>query len=173
MYYKIENKECEAYKKLHAMRTEEMQIEKDNVKAIEEKTGLKFTRFIGRSGQQTFKRVTSYAGFVFTEPEKVDMKIWKKSKESKTCFVPNRSTKAGREMDQFLRNGLKGGRYTDPYDNLGLEHPAGRFTFPYVAICGDVIIFSIDNEDIPDKNIIEITKTEFNQIWEKHANHDQ
>ena len=37
MYYKIENKECEVYKKLHQMRTEEIQIGKENEKAIEEK----------------------------------------------------------------------------------------------------------------------------------------
>lgn len=73
MYYKIENKECEVYKKLHQMRTEEIQIGKENEKAIEEKTGLKFESYLGRSGQQNFSRTTEYFGFKFAEPQKVDL----------------------------------------------------------------------------------------------------
>lgn len=166
MYYKIVNKESEVYQKLHHMRSEELQFEKDNKKAIEEKVGLKWQLFLGRIGQQNFGRVTTYSGFVFKEPEKVDLNIWKKSKQIENGFVPNLRTKAGREMDKFLRNGLKRHWYGDVYDNLGLEHPGGRFTFPFVSICGKVILLMIDDE-LTDANIIEITKTEFTQILEK------
>jgi len=73
MYYKIENKESEVYKKLHEQRTKEEQMELKNTASIIEKTGLNFTNFLGRRGQQNFRRVTSYSGFEFIEPEKVDL----------------------------------------------------------------------------------------------------
>ena len=166
MYYKIENRECEAYKKLHEMRSEEQQFEKDNMKAIEEKTGLKFDSFLGHRGQQSFGRVTSYSGFVFTEPEKVDPKIWKKSNDIDNGFVPNKRTKEGKEMDEFLRNGLKRHWFGVVFDNLGLEHPVGRFSFPFVEICGDVIVIFLGDEapELTDPNIVEITKREFNNL---------
>ena len=168
MYYKILNKECEVYQKLHAMRTEEIQFEEENLKAIKEKTGMEWTSFLGRRSQQTFGRVTTYSGFVFTEPEKVDLKVWKPTKQTENGFVPNLRTKAGREMSEFLRNGLKGHWFKRVYDNVGLKNPAGRFAFPFVEICGDVIILFLDGDpEIADENIIEITKTEFTQIYEK------
>lgn len=166
MYYKITNKESEVYHKLYAMRSEELQFEEDNKKAITEKTALSWSKFLGRSGQQNFGRVTYYSGFVFDEPEKADTKIWKKQDKIGNGFVPNLRTKSGREMKDFLNNGLKSHWYGDVYDALGLEHPDGRFTFPFVSICGEVVILFIDN-DIDNPDIIEITKTEFYQIHEE------
>ena len=46
----------------------------------------------------------SNLGFQFLEPENVDLKIWKKDKNNKNCFVPNLRTKAGRKMRDFLNN---------------------------------------------------------------------
>lgn len=77
MYYKIENKESEVYKKLYELRKKEIQFEKDNVKAIEEKTGLTWESFLGYAGQQNFNRVTQFTGFNFKEIDKIDSKIWK------------------------------------------------------------------------------------------------
>lgn len=165
MYYKIENKNCEVYRKLHEMRTKELKISEENKKAIKEKTGLTFDCFLGSSGQQNFRRVTQYIGFLFKEPEKVDLKIWKKNKDYPEFFEPNRRTKLGREMEEFLRNGLKGSRYDKPLDILGLE-PHGRFTFPYVEIVGDIILIYLDNNMNPkDENVIEITRTEFDSLF--------
>jgi len=164
MYYKIENKESQVFKKLQNLRIKERQIEKDNEKAIEDKTGLKYENILGRLGQQNFRRVTQYTGFQFLEPEKVDLKIWQKDKEYPECFVPNNRTKLGREMAEFLRNGLKSSRYSDVWDILNLEH-LKRFNFPFVEISGDVIILFLNDEHEPqDENIIEITKREFNQL---------
>ena len=164
MYYKIENKECEVYKQLHQMRTEEIQIGKDNEKAIEEKTGLKFDTFLGNPGQQNFRRVTRFSGFEFLEPEKVDLKIWKRDKEHPEIFVPNNRTKLGREMADFLANGLKRSRYDRVWEILNLKS-LKRFQFPYVEIVNDVIIISLDDEHEPsDENVIEITKREFNKL---------
>lgn len=52
MYYKIENKESEVYKRLHEMRTKEHQMAKDNIEAINQKVGLEWETYLGHSGQQ-------------------------------------------------------------------------------------------------------------------------
>lgn len=164
MYYKIENKDCEVYKKLHEMRTKELLISEENKQAIRDKSGLDFESFLGHSGQQNFRRVTQYTGFKFTEPEKVDLKIWQSDKTHSKIFVPNRRTKQGREMEKFLLNGLKGGHFTEPLEIMGLEHPR-RFTFPFIEIAGEVILLYLDDQMEPkDENIIEITKCEFEKL---------
>ena len=165
MYYKIINKDCEVYKGLYDMRTEELKISEKNKKAIEEKTGLTFESFLGKSGQQNFKRVTQYSGFLFNEPEKVDLKIWKKNKDYPDCFEPNRKTKLGREMAEFLSNGLKGSRFDKPFDILGLD-ANDSFTFPFVEISNnDVIVcYFDDNHELKNEDVIEITRAEFNAI---------
>lgn len=169
MYYKIENKECEVYQKLRKMRAEEIQIGKDNEKAIEEKTGLKFESFLGRSGQQNFCRTPQYRGFQFTEPEKVDLKIWKQDKKRPEIFVPNKRTKLGREMDEFLVDGLKSSLYSRPFDILGIPETNGRFTFPFVEVVNDIVLIFLGSEspEPQDENVIEITKREFSELLSK------
>ena len=165
MYYKIENTECEAYKKLHEMRTKENRMQEENEKAIQEKTGLKWDKYLGHNSQQQFGRVRTYSGFVFTEPDKVDLKIWKRDSEHKDVFVPNKRTKLGREMASFLLNGLKSHWFSIVYDCIGMKHPDGRFTFPFVEISGNVIVLFLDDKSEPtDENIIEITKREFEKL---------
>lgn len=168
MYYKIENKDCEVYKKLHALRSEETQMEEDNLKAVHEKVGLEWNLYLGRKGQQNFKRVTDYSGFAFFEPEKVDLKIWKKDVNNPGFFIPNVRTKGGREMNLFL-HGLKGHWFGVVYDALGLENPVGKFSFPFIHICTDVcgetiIMYFGDEVVIEDENIIEITSKEFEML---------
>ena len=166
MYYKIENQESEVYKKLHELRTREQQMEKENEKTIQEKVELEWTKSLGHFGQQSFSRVSTYSGLAFKQPEKLDPKIWILHKEHEGIYVPNRRTKKGREMAEFLRD-LKGSSYSFVYKHLGLEHPEGRFSFPFIEICDQVIIICIDN-DIEDENIIEITKKEFYSIHKSH-----
>ena len=164
MYYKIENKECEIYKKLHELRIQEYQIEKDNEIAIAEKAGLKIADFLGYLSQQQFRRVPQYVGFKFTEPDKVDTKTWKQDLERKDFHIPNKRTKAGRDMDEFLLNGLNGSDYETVFDILGLPH-LNKFTYPFIEIVGEIIVIFIgDNQEPKDANIIEITKREFNEI---------
>lgn len=165
MYYKIENKECKVYQELHALRTEELKIEKENKKTIDVKTGLKWGNSFGHHGQQNFRRVTSYMGFQFKEPEKVDLKIWKLSKNEKGIYVPNMRTKLGREMQDFLNNGLKSSSYDKVFKILKLDE-LRKFTFPFVEITKNenIIIFLGDGHEPKDKNVIEITKKEFNEI---------
>lgn len=165
MYYKITNKECKVYKDLHELRTKEIQISKDNIAAIEERTGLKWDIYIGRSGQQNFRRTTEYEGFGFLDTEKVDLKIWRKLPSNHTIYIPNKRTKAGREMAEFITNGLKGSSYDQVFDILKLPC-LRKFTFPFVEIVGDVIVIYLgDGHEPKDENLIEITKTEFNALF--------
>ena len=104
----------------------------------------------------------------FGETEKVDLKVWKRDKEHTEIFVPNTRTKLGREMQEFLNNGLEGSRYDIINDILGLES-LRRFTFPFVEIVGKKIILYVDDQyDLNDKDIIEITKREFNELCQWH-----
>ena len=164
MYYKIENRKCEVYERLHELRTKEFQIENDNEVEVKRKVELEFDNFLGHLGQQNFRRVTQYLAFKFLEPEKVNLKIWSVSKSHDGFFEPNRRTKIGRDMSEFLLNGLKGSRYNKVFEILELQE-YGRFTFPYVEIVKDlIVIFVSDNQEPKDENLIEITKREFNEL---------
>lgn len=164
MYYKITNKESEVYKKLHQIRTQELQFEKDNVKSIEEKTKLTWKNYLGNLGQQNLCRVTNYSGFQFDKPGMVDLKIWKADKNHPEIFVPNCKTKLGREMQDFLANGLKRSRVSKVWDILNLPH-LGQFSFPFVEIALDVVLIYLDDKHIPsDKDVIEITSVEFKAL---------
>lgn len=66
MYYKIENKECEIYKKLYSLRSKELHMETDNRQAINEKTGLAWNTYFGNPGQQNYRRVSIFTGFCFS-----------------------------------------------------------------------------------------------------------
>ena len=164
MYYKIENKECEVYKKLHELRTKELQIDEENGNEVKIKVELAFDNFLGHIGQQNFRRVTQYSGFKFLEPEKVNLKIWSISKSHDGFFEPNRRTKIGRDMSEFLLNGLKGSNYNKVFDIL-CPREYGRFTFPFVEISNDLILIYLgDKEEPKDENLIEITKREFTEL---------
>ena len=164
MYYKIENKECEVYKKLHELRTKELRFEQENKEAIFEKTGLTFQRFLGNRGQQNYERVTSFAGFAFNEKDKIDPKILEKYDSE--IVVPNRRTKAGKEMSNFLLNGLQKSCFEDVFKILEIEH-GGRFVFPFVEIKNEAIyLFLGDEIELSNYEIIEITKKEFTSVMQ-------
>ena len=106
---------------------------------------------------------------MFTEPEKVDGKIWIRHKEHSGVFVPNRKTKVGREMSDFLSNGLKASNYDRVIEILELEE-LRRFTLPFVEVVGEVIIIFLgDGHEPKNENVIEITKREFNDIRKQHC----
>lgn len=168
MYYKVVNTESEVYKKLHAMRTEELKMDAENEIAIDKKIGLvRGDLFFGKKGQRHFNRTTQYDGFEFIHPEKVDLKIWKKHKVHEKIFVPNRRTKVGKEMADFLLNGLQSNNFMEPLDILGISIN-NSLQFPYVEISEEAIILFLGNFVIPqDPNVIEITRTEFNLYLKK------
>lgn len=165
MYYKIENKESDVYKKLKDLRDSENQIRLDNIKSIEDKTNNKFTSFIGYSGQQNFRRVTQYVGFKFEDTANICLKTWKLDKDNEGVYLPNLRTKSGREMSEFLCNGLKGSSIRRVEKILNMPH-YNRFIFPFIELLENevIILFLDDKFDPTDENIIEITKTEFNKL---------
>ena len=164
MYYKIENQDCEVYKKLRNLREKEIKIEKDNKKSIEENIPYKWETFYGNSGQQNLGRVTSFSGFCFSDPDIVDTKVWKALPDGKGCFIPNKRTKAGREMAEFLLNGLSRSNFYSLWEILELPE-LGRFAFPYLEIVDNALILFLDDKQEPaDKNVVEITKREFNEL---------
>jgi len=169
MYYKITNKNSKVYKSLFEQRTKEKEAEANNILAIKEKTGLDFKNSFGNHGQQNFNRVTKYKGFAFTEPEKVDLKIWKRHPEHQDVFVPNTRTKLGREMNEFLLNGLKGFRYDIIFELIGVPELIGRFKLPFVEICAknEIVVYLDDDQEPKNKNVIEITKKEFYELLKK------
>lgn len=168
MYYKIENQHSSIFKALFEIRMEEIRMEADNRKAITAKTGLAWKAYLGHAGQQNFNRVCQFDGFVFNEPEKVDLKIWRRHKKHTDVFVPNKHTAKGKEMANFLLNDLEGSCFINVYKELNLRFPTGKFCFPYVEVRKKVIILKLDdkaNVDHPD--LIEITMKEFNELNEK------
>lgn len=169
MYYKITNKGSKIYKQLYELRKKEQQIEENNEKIVKELIGQDFTHFIGKAGQQNYERVTQYSGFEFKHTEKLPPKVWVLDKQygDKGVYVPNRRTKAGREMLEKLRT-LPHSSIVDVFKILECEL-YGRFTFPYVEIGkDDVIVFYMSDrfheELTKNKDIIEITRGEFEEI---------
>ncbi len=163
MYYKIENTESEVYQKLFKMRAEELQFEMENNVLVKEIVIYPFEKFYGYHGQQNFYRVTRWQGFVFTTPDEVCLKTWKRMKDNPEVFVPNTRTKLGKEMDNFLKYGLQTSCFESPLEILGIEYE-GRFKFPVVHISDDIIyVFIDDNYEPQDPNLIQITRKEFNE----------
>jgi hypothetical protein len=164
MYYKITNTESKVYKALHDLRRKEVQMEADNKKAVLEKVQLEVESFYGYLGQQNFYRVTHYSGFKFTDPKKVDPKIWIPSKVHDGFFIPNKRTKLGKELEEFLCRGLQTSWYSTVFKILRLNSPT-KFKFPFVEILDNVIVVFLDDKMEPkDDNLIEITKREFNEL---------
>lgn len=164
MHYKIVNKDCSLYKELHALRTKELEIGKKNIELIEEKVGQKFNSFLGSNSQQTVLRVPQYIGFEFEDNTKLDPKVWIKHKDHEHILVPNKKTKAGKEMHTFLRSELGNSFYNNVFDILGVD-VSGNFTFPYLQIAGEILLLYI-GDDIDPKNdkLIEITRKEFIEL---------
>lgn len=166
MYYKIINTESEVYKKLHELRTRELQIIEENEKAVIEKIGFEYDSFMGSNSQQTWNRVTRYTGFKPKPKQEIDMTIWNKDPDDKSYLVPNKRTKKGREIAEFLLNGLKGSRYDKVFEILLDKDHHRRFTFPYVDIVDGIILIYMDENHEPadTENVIEITKKEFEEL---------
>lgn len=166
MYYKIENKESEVYQQLFKMRSDELIFEEENKQAIKDFVGLDFSDSLGYSNQNSFSRTTEYIGFQFTEPEKVNLKDWRRDNDYPDVFIPNRKSKRGREISDFIRNGLKRSSFKKPFKILGLPITR-RFTFPYIEIAGELVLVRLsDTQEPKSSDLIEITRSEFIKILE-------
>ena len=100
-YYKVENKESDLYK-----RTSEFLAKEDQLRDFQKKSIIaKVPKFSEYKGERGFNRIIRFTGFAFDNPQDIDPKVWKTKKVGgKMLSVPYLRTKAGREMDKFLRS---------------------------------------------------------------------
>lgn len=99
-YYKVTDQNSELFKKSSEFLAMEDELRDKQKKAIRERVP-KFTEFRGERG---FNRILRYKGFVFEDVESIDPKVWvTKLTDGKLCSTPNKRTKAGKEMDKFLK----------------------------------------------------------------------
>lgn len=163
MFYKITNKECELYKNLHSFRSKEIQINKENLEKIEEKIPYTWTQYRGNGSQFSFARTSYFYGFVFTcDESEICLKTWRK--ESDGVYVPNRRTKLGRSMFEFLNRDLKRSSVFKLLDLIGNSDTSGSFKLPYLEICGDIILLKLDPSFRIKDDMIEITSIEFESL---------
>lgn len=164
MYFIIRNKESVYYKNLHALRTKEIRMDEDNLKAIKDRVKLDFKDYVGYRSQETLSRTAEYIAFLFTEPEKVDLKLWKPDRHFPKFYGPNRYTAKGRELDQFLKT-LPRSYFGEVYSALDKTVDDQKFKLPLVYIREEGIVFFIDNKvEFNHVDIVEITSTEFKRL---------
>ena len=164
MYYKVINKESEVYKRLREQREKEIAADERNTKKIEELLGFKWTSFYGKLSGQGFRRVTEYSAFVPNEGEIVTKAV-KPSADHPGAYEPNRRTKSGKALFDFLSRGKEQFAYYDVLNILDCNEIYSRFTIPFMELIGDTILLYLDEKHIPRyEDVIEITKKEFDEI---------
>ncbi len=170
MFYKITDPEREDFKKFKELREKELAMEARNNEEVKKRVG-DYIAVYDHHGQQNVVRVTQFKGFIFAPGHQPDTNMLRPSKDG--IWVPNRRTKRGRELEEFLLNGIEKSIFHAPYEILGLEVPMGvQFTFPYVEAFDTVVILTFGpHKAIKREGFTEITKTEFDQIlqseWDK------
>ena len=164
MYYKILNQESEVYQKLQSLLIEEDAMQKRNEDAVNEKVKLKYSQVLGVSRTRSVYRVQQFEGFNFYDDSKIDPKIWVEFKSHPGIYVPNRRTKLGREMAEFLRNIEHS--WMDKVFEIALNREIfivdGSYRIPICVQRDEVIYLGLDDQfNVENPDIIEITKTEF------------
>lgn len=174
LYYKVENKDSNLYKRANEFLSMEEKLREIQKKTIESKVP-KFSKYRGEKG---FNRIVRYAGFVFDDKESIDPKVWKTKEENGVMLsTPNLRTKVGRAMNEFLRSFKR----TDVWDVdrllfideksiCGTYYPADLFVF------NERIYIIIDSQfrDVFEKNntdIIEITNGEMTKVIDDYNKH--
>ena len=174
IYYKVENKDSELFKKASEFLAVEDRLRKEQKAAIEAKVP-KFKTYRGAKG---FNRIVRFTGFVFDDLQNIDSKVWKTEEvNGEMLSTPNRRTKVGREMYKFL-NSFERTTMWDVDRLLGIEkagifgsfYPANLFKFK------DIIYILIDSQfrDAFEKNntdIIEITYGEMEKAIDDYNKH--
>lgn len=164
MYYKVINKESEVYKKLREQRAKEIAADERNEAKIEELLGFKWKTFLGRKGYQNLFRVDTYTAFI-PEDGAIISNAVRESKDKDGVYYPNRRTKAGKALDDFLRYKKETFRYDEVLEILGCETLYGSFIIPFMEVINDVVLIYLDNRNIPKSDdVIEITSKEFKEL---------
>lgn len=163
LYYKVENKDSDLYKKAKEFLTMEEKLRETQRKTIESQLP-KFSKYKGRKG---FYRIVQYTGFVFDDTESIDPKVWKTKEENgEMLSTPNLRTKVGKAMNEFLRSFQR----TDVFDlhrllAIGEKYICGSFYNANLFEFNNRIYIIIDSQfrDEFEKNnmdVIEITNGE-------------
>lgn len=167
MFYKITNKDSKVYQDLVALLDKEASINEYNRCVANEVTkGLDWKKFIGFGNQLNFDRVRYYRGFVFKDPDKVNPKEWRKDKEYKDAYRPNKRTKAGQEIQKKLNQQKRSDVFfLEPILGIKLIDGPSSFKYPQIFRQDDVLAIYLDDKHEPkDENVIEITSKEFKEI---------
>lgn len=166
VYYKVTDTECDLYKKLSEFLAMEEELRKTQREAVEARVP-KFTSYIRVRG---FNRIIRYKGFVFDNIDDIDPKVWTtKRVDGKMCSTPNKRTKAGKAMDQFLRKFKRTTCWdVDRLLNIDMQSIFGSFYPSDIFKYKDCIYILIDTrerwmfkENNPDA--VEITYGEMNK----------
>lgn len=163
IYYKITDKESDLYKKLYEQRTMELEAHKQNQVTLAKLIPYKWDIYSGHR-DNSFSRIQRYFGFKFENPEEVDMKVWKRDPNHPEIFIPNKRTKAGKEMQKAISN-LKCFSFMEIMDILDIKDYCGRYVIPTLEIAGDTILVSVDDKHkLTQQDAIMITMDEFFNI---------
>lgn len=163
IYYKVENKDSELFKRANVFLAKEEELREIQRKTIESKLP-KFSKYKCLKG---FNRIGQYTGFVFDDKENIDPKVWKTKEENgEMLSTPNLRTKVGKAMNEFLSSFKRTSVWDvdrvlaiDEKSLYGSFYPANLFEF------NNRIYIIIDSQfrDVFEKNntdIIEITNGE-------------
>ena len=163
IYYKVENKDSELFKRVNVFLAKEEELREIQRKTIESKLP-KFSKYKCLKG---FNRIGQYTGFVFDDKENIDPKVWKTKEENGEMFsTPNLRTKVGKAMNEFLRS-FKRTSVWDVDRVLAIDEKSlcGRFYTANLFEFNECIYIMMDSRfrDVFEKNntdIIEITNGE-------------
>lgn len=162
------NKESDIYKVLHKQRTKELAAKKENNKILKELIPYKWEQYLGWK-DNSFGRIPAYFGFKFENLEEIDKNIWKQDKNNPAYYVPNKRTKAGKEMAVKLDR-LKRFSFYRIWEMLEISNETGSKSVPFLEIAGDILLLFLDDSQNPkDQNVVEITKREFIQIFKENG----
>lgn len=161
MYFKIDNKESELYKKVIAYIQERREKQQEIYDKVDEFFDKKFKNLLVLSrGLNCLDTVTGvqYDG---------EIDGMKKSKTG-GCLEPNKKTKRGKEIKAFF-DSLPNWSFHRELQLLDLESVYGRFQIPYLEEWNGLIVARIDEKFNPKQteDFIEITKTEFEKLTTK------
>lgn len=165
-YYKVENKDSGLFKKASEFLTMEEELRKKQREAIV----ARVPKFKTYQGEKGFNRIVRFKGFVFDDPESIDPKVWStKMVDGYMLSVPYLRTKAGREMDKFLKS-FKRTNAWDVDRLLGIKNKeiCGSFYPANLFEYNDCIYISLDTQfrDVFESNntdLVEITYGEMNK----------
>ena len=163
LYYKVENKDCDLYKRANEFLAIEAKLRETQRKTIESLLP-KFSKYKGVKG---FNRIVRYTGFVFDEKECIDPKVWKTKEENgEMLSTPNLRTKVGKAMNEFLRSFQRTTVWdVDRLLAIGEKRVYGSFYPADLFVFNQCVYILIDSQfrDVFEKNntdVIEITNGE-------------